>query len=41
VLGQRADGYALRVEVRDEGADRTTALAIVTSAPSSPRLTPS
>lgn len=32
VLGQRADGNVLRVEVRDEGADRTTALAIVTCA---------
>ena len=32
VLGQRPDGDVLRVEVRDEGADRTTAVAIVTSA---------
>ena len=31
-LGQRSDGTVLRVEVRDEGADRTTALAIVTAA---------
>jgi uncharacterized protein (TIGR00369 family) len=30
VLGQRSDGTVLRVEVRDEGADRTTALAIAT-----------
>lgn len=30
VLGRRADGYVLRVEIRDEGADRTTALAIAT-----------
>jgi hypothetical protein len=29
--GQRADGTVLRVEVRDEGADRVTALAIATS----------
>jgi uncharacterized protein (TIGR00369 family) len=35
ILGQRSDGQVLRVEVRDEGADRTTALAIVTSAASS------
>jgi len=34
VLGHRSDGAVLRVEVRDEGADRTTALAVVTSAPS-------
>ncbi len=32
VLGDRSDGTVLRIEVRDEGADRTTALAIVTSA---------
>jgi len=32
-LGERSDGTVLRVEVRDEGADRTTALAIVTAAP--------
>ena len=30
-IGARADGTVLRVEVRDEGADRVTALAIVTS----------
>ena len=29
VLGRRSDGTVLRVEVRDEGADRTTAVAIV------------
>jgi uncharacterized protein (TIGR00369 family) len=29
--GRRADGTVLRVEVRDEGADRVTALAIATS----------
>jgi uncharacterized protein (TIGR00369 family) len=34
VLGRRSDGDVLRVEVRDEGADRVTALAIVTNAPS-------
>ena len=33
--GSRADGTVLRVEVRDEGADRVTALAVVTSAPRS------
>jgi uncharacterized protein (TIGR00369 family) len=33
VLGRRSDGSVARVEVTDEGADRTTALAIVTSAP--------
>jgi hypothetical protein len=27
----RADGTVLRVEVRDEGADRVTALAVATS----------
>jgi len=31
VLGRRTDGNVLRIEVRDEGAARTTALAIVTS----------
>jgi len=31
-LGERSDGKVLRIEVRDEGAHRTTALAIVTSA---------
>jgi uncharacterized protein (TIGR00369 family) len=35
VLGHRSDGIVSRVEVRDVGADRTTALAIVTCA--SPR----
>jgi len=30
VLGRRTDGYVVRVEVRDEGADRTTAVAIAT-----------
>ena len=30
-IGSRADGTVLRVEVRDEGADRVTALAVVTS----------
>lgn len=30
VIGRRSDGTVLRIEVRDEGADRTTALAIVT-----------
>lgn len=30
VLGRRTDGNVLRIEVRDEGAARTTALAIVT-----------
>jgi uncharacterized protein (TIGR00369 family) len=29
--GRRADGTVLRVEVRDEGADRVTALAVTTS----------
>jgi uncharacterized protein (TIGR00369 family) len=33
VIGARSDGTILRVEVRDEGADRVTALAIVTAAP--------
>jgi len=32
-IGSRADGTVLRVEVRDEGADRVTALAVVISAP--------
>jgi uncharacterized protein (TIGR00369 family) len=32
VIGSRPDGTVLRVEVRDEGADRVTALAIVTAA---------
>jgi uncharacterized protein (TIGR00369 family) len=32
VLGRRSDGDVVRVEVRDEGAARTTALAIATSA---------
>ncbi len=31
-LGRRTDGHLLRVEVRDEGAARTTAIAIVTCA---------
>ncbi|MDP9331933.1 MAG: hypothetical protein M3Q30_01280 [Actinomycetota bacterium] len=31
-LGRRTDGHLLRIEVRDEGAARTTALAIVTCA---------
>jgi hypothetical protein len=31
--GVRSDGTVLRVEVRDEGADRVTALAIATSRP--------
>ena len=30
-IGSRADGTVLRVEVRDQGADRVTALAVVTS----------
>jgi uncharacterized protein (TIGR00369 family) len=34
-LGVRSDGTVSRVEVTDEGAQRTTALAIVTSAPRS------
>jgi hypothetical protein len=33
VLGRRTDGSVLRVEVRDDGAARTTALAIVTCTP--------
>jgi uncharacterized protein (TIGR00369 family) len=32
-IGTRADGTVSRVEVRDHGADRVTALAVVTSAP--------
>jgi acyl-coenzyme A thioesterase PaaI-like protein len=28
--GRRADGAVLRVEMRDEGADRVTALAVAT-----------
>jgi len=32
VLGRRADGDVVRVEVRDEGASRTTAVAIATCA---------
>jgi len=31
-IGTRADGAVLRIEVRDQGADRVTALAVVTSA---------
>jgi uncharacterized protein (TIGR00369 family) len=31
VIGQRADGTVLRVEVRDEGAARVTAVAVVTA----------
>jgi uncharacterized protein (TIGR00369 family) len=34
VLGRRADGDVVRVEVRDEGASRTTAVAIATCAAS-------
>ena len=34
-LGSRADGTVLRIEVRDEGADRVTALAVATAAPRS------
>ena len=30
-VGTRADGTVLRIEVRDEGADRVTALAVVTA----------
>jgi acyl-coenzyme A thioesterase PaaI-like protein len=30
-IGTRADGAVLRVEVRDHGADRVTALAVVTA----------
>lgn len=32
-LGERSDGAVLRVEVRDEGAGRVTAVAIVTAGP--------
>jgi len=32
-VSPRADGTVLRIEVRDQGADRVTALAIVTSSP--------
>ena len=32
-LGRRSDGDVTRVEVRDEGADRRTAVAVVTSRP--------
>ena len=32
-IGTRSDGTVLRIEVRDVGADRVTALAIVTSTP--------
>lgn len=32
-LGSRADGTVVRIEVRDEGAGRVTALAIVTATP--------
>jgi uncharacterized protein (TIGR00369 family) len=32
-IGSRADGTVLRIEVRDEGAARVTALAVATSAP--------
>jgi uncharacterized protein (TIGR00369 family) len=35
-IGSRADGTVLRVELRDHGADRVTALAIVTSLPLAP-----
>ncbi len=34
VLGERSDGIVLRVEVRDIGADRTTAVAVATCAKS-------
>jgi uncharacterized protein (TIGR00369 family) len=30
-IGTRADGIVSRIEVRDHGADRVTALAVVTS----------
>jgi uncharacterized protein (TIGR00369 family) len=36
VLGERSDGTVVRIEVRDEGAGRTTAIAIATSAPAAP-----
>jgi len=32
VLGRRSDGAVVRVEVRDEGASRTTAIAVATAA---------
>jgi uncharacterized protein (TIGR00369 family) len=32
-LGTRSDGDVLRVEIRDEGADRVTAVAVVTASP--------
>jgi uncharacterized protein (TIGR00369 family) len=32
VLGRRSDGEVVRVEVRDEGADRVTAVAVATAA---------
>jgi acyl-coenzyme A thioesterase PaaI-like protein len=32
-LGSRADGAIVRVEVRDEGVGRVTALAVVTTSP--------
>ena len=32
-MGSRSDGTVLRIEVRDESADRVTALAVATSAP--------
>ena len=32
ILGRRSDGDVVRVEVRDDGADRVTAVAIVTAA---------
>ena len=31
VLGRRRDGHVARVEIRDEGADRVTAVAVTTS----------
>jgi uncharacterized protein (TIGR00369 family) len=33
VLGQRSDGAVVRVEIRDLGADRVTAVAVATGAP--------
>jgi len=33
LLGRRSDGTVVRVEVRDEGADRVTAVAIATAVP--------
>ena len=35
ILGHRSDGAVLRVEVRDTGADRVAAVAVVTVASSS------